>query len=75
VAKNEATRSEQASPMKCGKNIVVACWANDCNLAIFTLARPEPRLGRMYAGRGLISLHNKAAGSQIKTGGFRQVNS
>jgi hypothetical protein len=38
--------------------------------------RPNPpRLGRMYAGRGLISLHNKAAGSQIKTGSFRQVNS
>jgi hypothetical protein len=23
----------------------------------------KPHLGRMYAGRGLISLHNKAAGS------------
>jgi hypothetical protein len=64
---------ERASPTECGKNIVGACWANDCNLAIFTLARPGPRLGPMYAGRGLISLHNKAAGSQ--TGGFRQVNS
>jgi hypothetical protein len=64
---------EQASPTKCGKNIVAACWAND--LAIFTLARPGPHLGRMYARRGLISLHNKAAGSQIKTGGFPQVNS
>jgi len=63
----------QASLTKCGKNIVAACWANDCNLAIFTLARPGARLGQMYAARGLISLHNKAAGSQ--TGGFRQVNS
>jgi hypothetical protein len=32
--------------------------------------RNPPRPIRMYAGRGLISLHNKAAGSQIKTGGF-----
>ena len=55
---------------KCGKNIVGACWANDCNLAIFTLAKPGPRLGPMYAARRLIRLHNKAAGSQIQTGGF-----
>jgi hypothetical protein len=32
---------------------------------------PRPEVCRAR----LISLHNKAAGSQIKTGGFRQVNS
>jgi hypothetical protein len=40
----------QALPTKCEKNIVAGCWAND---RTDHGGGKRPRLGRMYAGRGL----------------------
>jgi hypothetical protein len=37
---------KQASPTKCGKNIVVACWANDIEVAVWK--RPATRCGSYY---------------------------